>query len=324
MDTRIDLLVRIAELYYQQGLSQQEIGKITNLSRPTISRLLDEAKESGVVEIIVHSPILKNPQLSYTIRTTFGLRDAIVISGKYDYDKALHRCAETAANLLSTVLDNNKSLGISWGQPLQYLCDAIKPASYYNLNVVQMAGCLGTGNPHLDGLELALEMSKKLDGTYSNIYAPVYVDSELVYSYLIAEPQIESTLKKAMTTDIIVTGIGSLQDPASTLQKAGYFNDSQRMELMGLGAVGHLLARMFDKDGNEVSIPGRYTITAPLKAMHHAEWSIGISASAMKAEAVIGAVRGKYINTLVIDEALANRMIEIVTAESSQSTLRNI
>nr|WP_319489867.1 sugar-binding domain-containing protein [uncultured Caproiciproducens sp.] len=323
MDARIDLLVYIAELYYQQGLSQQRISKMTNMSRPTISRLLNEAKETGVVEIVVHSPILKNPQLSYAIRTTFGLRDAIVIAGTYDYDKALHRSAEAAANFLNTVLENNQTLGISWGKPLQYLCDAMKPTNYYNLNVVQMAGCLGTGNPHFDGLELALEISKKLDGTYSNIYAPVYVDSELVYSYLIAEPQIETTLKRALTTDVIVTGIGSLQDPESTLEKAGYYNDKQRMELLSRGGVGHLLARMFDKDGNELNIPGRYTITAPLSAMQHAQWSIGISASAMKAEAVLGAIHGKYLNMLVIDETLAYRMLELAGAKADYLTSEN-
>ncbi|MFR1150587.1 MAG: MarR family transcriptional regulator [Butyricicoccus sp.] len=59
MSSRTDLLVRISELYYQQNLSQQDISKITGISRPTISRLLDEAKETGVVEIIVHSPINK-------------------------------------------------------------------------------------------------------------------------------------------------------------------------------------------------------------------------------------------------------------------------
>ena len=64
-----------------------------------------------------------------------------------------------------------------------------RDSDYYNVTVVQWSELLGTGNPRVDGLELALRLSKKVHGTYSNIYAPVYVDSELVYSYL-AEPQI--------------------------------------------------------------------------------------------------------------------------------------
>lgn len=100
------------------------------------------------------------------------------------------------AHFLSTVLDNNQSIGISWGRALDALCNAIKPADYYNVNVVQMVGCLGTGNPRVDGLELALRISKKLGGTYSNIYAPVYVDSELVYSYLVSDRRLKPRSKK--------------------------------------------------------------------------------------------------------------------------------
>lgn len=95
MSSRTDLLVRISELYYQQNLSQQDISKITGISRPTISRLLDEAKETGVVEIIVHSPINKNPQLSHLVRTTFGLRDAVIVAGDYEFDQSLTRWRHT-------------------------------------------------------------------------------------------------------------------------------------------------------------------------------------------------------------------------------------
>ena len=314
MSSRTDLLVRISELYYQQNLSQQDISKITGISRPTISRLLDEAKETGVVEIIVHSPINKNPQLSHLVRTTFGLRDAVIVAGDYEFDQSLTRCAHCAVDFLSTVLENNMSIGISWGRALEALCDVLEPNDYYdyyNVTVVQMVGCLGTGNPRVDGLELALRLSKKVHGTYSNIYAPVYVDSELVYSYLTAEPQIEATLKKAGTVDIILTGIGSLNDANGSLYKSGCYNAEERKELMRRGAVSSLLGRMFDINGNEVQLDSRYVISAPLEAMRTPSWSIGINASAEKAECTLAAVRGKYINVLVADEALARRMLEM-------------
>lgn len=311
MDNRAELLVHVSELYYQQGLSQQEISKIMDISRPTISRLLDEAKETGVVEIIVHSPIIKHPQLSNIVRTQFGLRDAIVLAGDYEFSKSLKRCAEAAAHFLSTVLDNNQSIGISWGRALDALCNAIKPADYYNVNVVQMVGCLGTGNPRVDGLELALRISKKLGGTYSNIYAPVYVDSELVYSYLVSEPQIEATLKKALTADIVLTGIGSLDDPNGSLYQSGCYTPEDRAELVRRGAVSSLLGRMFDADGNEITLENRYVIAAPLEAMRHPSWTIGINASAQKAACTLAAVRGRYLNMLVVDEPLAREMLRL-------------
>lgn len=34
------LMVRVCDLYYNQGISQQQIAKDLNLSRPTVSRVL--------------------------------------------------------------------------------------------------------------------------------------------------------------------------------------------------------------------------------------------------------------------------------------------
>ncbi|NLH00305.1 MAG: hypothetical protein GX488_00125 [Clostridiales bacterium] len=310
MDDKKELLIRVAELYYEENLNQNDIAKILNTSRPTVSRLLDEAKDTGVVEIIVHSPILKDAQLAYALRKKLGLRDAVVVSGEYKYEKAIRRCCETALQYFYAIMENNTTIGISWGTVPHQFCEMLEDREYYNVNVVQMVGCLGTGNPKLDGLELALRISRKLGGTYSNIYAPVYVENKIVHDYLMAEPQIAATIKKAMHTDIIITGVGSF-DAGTSLQLSGNLNDKDRMELIEQGAVGHLLARPYDKDGNEIIQRGRYTIGAPLEAMKHAQWSVGVSAAEFKAEAVLAAVRGGYLNTLVVDEILAKKLLEL-------------
>ena len=168
---------------------------------------------------------------------------------------------------------------------------------------------MGTGNPNVDGIELALKLSKRIGGTYSNIYSPIYVGNEVVHSYLVNEPQIKATLHKANGVDIILSGIGTL-DPNTTLQQAGYFTDRDWMDLIGRGAVGHMLARPYDRDGNPVPLENRYPIGAPLSVMRNAQWSVGVSASAFKAEAVMGAIRGGYINVLVADQALAREMLQ--------------
>lgn len=322
MEDRTDLLVRVSELYYEQDLNQNEIAKILCISRPTVSRLLDEAKAAGVVEIIVHSPIRKDPELSFALRNTFHLREAIVLNGTYDYPKAMRRCCEAASQFFNTIMDNNMSIGISWGAAPQYLCEVMDRRDYYNVNVVQMVGCLGTGNPNVDGIELALRMSKRLGGTYSNIYAPIYVGNEVVHSYLVSEPQIAATLNKANHVDIILTGIGSL-DPSTTLQQAGYFSDRDRMDLIGRGAVGHLLARPYDAQGKEIHMDGRYTIGAPLSALCNSKWSVGISAAAFKAEATLGAIRGGYINVLVADQELARALLRLAQEGRSYPQLGN-
>jgi len=310
MEMRNELLIRVSELYYEENLNQNEIASLLNTSRPTVSRLLDEAKETGVVEIIVHSPILKDARLAYELRKKLNLRDAIVVAGEYGYDKAISRCCEAALQYFYAIMENNINIGISWGVVPHTLCELLENREYYNVNVIQMVGCLGTGNPRIDGLELALRMSGKLGATYSNIHAPVYVGSKQVHDYLIAEPQIAGTIKMAMHTDIILTGIGSF-DENTSLQLSGALTDKERMALVERGAVGHLLARPYDKDGREIIQRGRYTIGAPLEAMKSAQWSIGISAAEFKAEAALAAVRGGYLNSLIVDKILAEKLLEL-------------
>ena len=167
------------------------------------------------------------------------------------------------------------------------------------------------GNPRVDGLELALRLSKKVGGTYSNIYAPVYVDSELVYSYLVAEPQIETTLKKALSVDIVITGIGSLDDPNASLYQSGCYSPEDREELMRRGAVSSLLGRMFDINGKEVQLDGRFVISARWKRCiirHDRSASMPVQP---RQDATLAALHGKYLNTLIVDEPLALRILEL-------------
>ena len=104
MEDRTELLIRAAELYYEEGMNQNSIATLLKTSRPTVSRLLDEAKETGVVEIIVHDPIRKDPKLSYALRTKLNLRDAVVVTGAYDYPKALQRCCEAGLQLFNSIM----------------------------------------------------------------------------------------------------------------------------------------------------------------------------------------------------------------------------
>lgn len=314
MKAREDLLVRAAELYFDQGLSQNDVANILGVSRPTVSRLLDEAKATGVVEIRVNSPIAKNPTLSAEVRNRFELKDAIVLKGAYGYQQSLFRCSRAALSFCETILERSMTIGTSWGAVPSYLCDILETSeidhSLFNIDIVQMVGCLGTGNPDVDGIAIALKLAKAFGGTYSNIYAPVFVQYKEVYDFLLKEPQIAQTLKKCEHLDIVIMGIGSF-DRSTILQKAGYLNDSSRQALIEAGAVGHLLARPFDKDGNEILNDSRHTVGAPLSSTRNAKWSICVSAAEFKAPALHAAIRGGYTNVVVIDEPLANALIAL-------------
>ncbi len=311
MKTNKELLMQIVTLYYEQNLTQSEIAKIYGISRPTVSRMLVEAKENGIVEIKINSPIRLHPALSKELRAALPLKNALVVAGKFDEDTALRQCAKAGANFLHSILQNNMILGTSWGTALNYLSDALEPKPYYNVHVAQMAGCLGTGNPHEDGMELAMKLSEKLGGSYSNIHAPLFIDNELVYRHLIEEPSIDSSIKTAARADIILSGIGSVNSSSTMLEKNGYITEKERVSLLEGGCAGHINARFYDKSGNEMSLKNRFVVSVSLEAIKTAAWRIGICSAKNKADAAYCAVKSGYINTLIIGEDLARDILEL-------------
>ena len=69
MTERTELLARVAHLYYEDSLTQDEIARRVGTSRSTVSRMVQEAREAGVVEIVVHYPWKTVPELEETLRS---------------------------------------------------------------------------------------------------------------------------------------------------------------------------------------------------------------------------------------------------------------
>jgi len=312
-NTKLMQMVRVAELYYEQRLSQVEISEMLGISRSTVSRLLADAHEQGVVEVTIHRPVEKVARLSEMIRKTLGLRDAIVVRGGETYEEVLNHVGLATAELLLSLLKDNMILGISWGVTLYHTVQSIQKSSFHGIEVVQLMGSLGQGNPATDGPELALRFAERLNGTYRIINAPALVRSKDVRDDLLQQPQIQTVIERASRAQICLTGIGSFADEMSSLMRAGYLTNEDRTTLRSEGAVGHILSRPIDINGNQID--SRFSdrvVAAPLDYLRKAEWSIGCSASPLKAPAVLGAIRGKYYNTLVIDEASAREILRLV------------
>ncbi|MEM7128392.1 MAG: sugar-binding transcriptional regulator [Chloroflexota bacterium] len=312
MSMKTSQIIRAAELYYERNLSQQEVAKILGTSRTSVSRLLADARENGVVEITINRPVAKHPKLSERLRQHFNLRDAVVVDSSAEYKTTLRNVGEAAAELLLSILDNDCTIGISWGRTLYHMVDALSETTTSGVEVIQMLGSLGQGNPQIDGPDLARRMAEKVNGRYRYVHAPAVVENSDLRDQLMQQPQIRQTLEQMAHADICLLSVGALADDKSSLQRTGYLTALEREQYLEQGAVGHLLAKMIDINGNEIERYNRRVVAIPFGYLQRAEWSIGVSASAMKSATILGAIRGNYINTLVIDDDGANQLLRLV------------
>ena len=215
---RTDLLAQVASLYYEDGLTQAEIARQVDASRSTISRLLHEAREAGIVEITIHYPWKTDPKLENNLKERFQLRKALVLSARgRAYTEVLRGLGILAARHIDRALTQDSTLGISWGTAVYSTAQALRPKRRLPITVVQMIGAVGIGDPLIDGPDLARLMADIYRGEYRYLHAPLVVENGQVRQGLLQEPRIQETLGLARKVDIALVGIGSGQD----LQNAG-------------------------------------------------------------------------------------------------------
>lgn len=304
-------MIRAAELYYLHNMTQQQIANIVGISRPTVSRLLEDAKTQGIVEIKLHVSDDIEYGVASELRERLGFQEVIVVNTREtDYNKSMEKLAKTAADYVTSLIKSNMTIGISWGRAMKALAVAMPDLKLDNVTVIQTVGGLGVTASNFDGTDVVSILASKLGGTPRSICGPAILPSKAVADELKQIPAIAKVLEEASRADIYMTGIGSFDEPDNSLQRAGYISREERISLHERGAVANILARILDKDGNEIEDFNDRSLSISLDCLKGEALTIGISASGNKAEAILALAKGRYLNTLIIDLCCAQRVME--------------
>lgn len=88
MQTRqhIEKLIRVSQMYYDEGLNQSQIAGEVGYSRSSVSRMLTEARETGIVQITIGHPLQRLQSLEENLRNKYGLKTVRVA---YSYDDSI-------------------------------------------------------------------------------------------------------------------------------------------------------------------------------------------------------------------------------------------
>jgi deoxyribonucleoside regulator len=306
-----NFLINLARKYYIDGLSQQELASQFGISRPSVSNLLKQCREEGIVEIrIQESDSSLVAALSERLKKDFGLRSVIVVPSQDDNSSTLSIAGLAAADLLQTRLKDRQIIGMSWGSSLYQVVKALKSQSVVDVEVLQMTGSLGMANHSYDGFELSRNLAKKLNGNCHLIQAPVIVKNLELKKLLLQEPLIAETMAYMKRIDVALVGMSSDDPEYSSMVREGFINKSDACKIQEIGGIGHICALHYDKDGQLLDIPeNQRVIGIPWNELLRVPEVIGIACGAEKAEAILGAVKSGLLSSLVTDENAALRML---------------
>jgi DNA-binding transcriptional regulator LsrR (DeoR family) len=112
----IRLIVKVAQLYYEQDMTQAQIARELGIYRTTISRLLKRGREQGIVTIAINYDYNENLWLEQQLKAKFGLKEAVVASCESSQEEEqLSTIGQHGAQLVDRLLEPGDIIGFSWG-----------------------------------------------------------------------------------------------------------------------------------------------------------------------------------------------------------------
>ena len=125
---RDELLADVAEMYYVEDLTQQQVARAIGITRSAVSRMLTEARHKGIVEITVHRPLNYDEELEHALVERFNLLDAHVLSTQQElnYDTLRSRLGWAAAQVLAGLFRPQMVCGVTWGTTVSATIDFLK------------------------------------------------------------------------------------------------------------------------------------------------------------------------------------------------------
>ena len=304
------LLVQIAKLYYEEGYGQEKIAHTLNLSRPYVSKLLNAAKEEGIVRIQVIDPLNIETSMEREFRERFHLIKAIIIPREEDGERLKH-VGEAAARYLNDIIEDGAVIGTSWGGTIYESSKALIPRKDLSDVVsVQLCGGVSDVSQTVYASQIADSFSALLGASAYMLPVPAVVDSKEVSDVLKTDGGIAKVLQRGIDADIAFFTAGTFGQ-RSALYRAGYLQDSDLNRLRQLGAVGDICSHVIDINGKicDKTLDER-TMAVPLEDIKKKKYRIGVGQGFSKVDAFCGALRGSIINVLITNEETAERILK--------------
>jgi DNA-binding transcriptional regulator LsrR (DeoR family) len=307
----------IARLFYFDGQSKVQIADQLGLSRFKVARILDEARERGLVEVTMRFPTAIDVDGSVRLAHHLGTERAVVLDSEAVDDRSRAELGGLAAQLLTEIVTGGDVLGLTCSRMVTATTHSL--TSLARCDVVQLTGTLAGMGPQVGSVESVRHAAVVGGGTAYQIYAPLLVGDAETARSLAQQPAIRSTLDRIPDVTVGLVSIGAWRADHSTVWDG--VSDAEREQTSAAGAVGEVGGRCFDAVGEAVFGPVDDRVVGmtleQLRAVPHV---VGIGYGAGRADAVRALVHGGALESLVCDTALKAALLELPPVAAQEAS----
>jgi len=300
--------IRIAWMYYVEGLTQNEIAEKLDIGRVTVVRNINEALKQREVKIWIEGDIAECLDLEKQLRETFNLEEAVVVPEPSDPTNIARSIGVATGMFITDRLHSDMSIGVGWGTTLHDALQTLAPKDVENLKVVSLMGGILQARSY-NPSEFAWQFARITDADCYLLPAPALVDSPATRTALIERCGLNDVFKRAERLDMAVMSIGYIAASSSTF-KVNLVSEAERAELVRAGAVGDVLCHFYDREGKLVdhSVNDR-VMSIPIPTLRKVPRRVIASGGSEKVEALLGAMKLINCNALITTETTAQELL---------------
>lgn len=312
-DSQWQLLSAIARRFYLEDASKIELADEFSISRFRVARLLQQARELGVVTIEIHDRDEPRGALAAALKDHLLLEECLVVKAGSGEEQNRRRLAKAAAPWIARRVHDGDVVGLSWGRTLVAIGEelpALPPST-----VIQLTGTVGN-----DFRQSPVEVIRKISGRSSveviAVFAPLFAASERAAETFRSDPSIEAALGRYADLSLAVVAVGSWDPPITQL--GPLLTASEREELEREGVVAEIAGIFLRGDGSVIDTDlSRRRISVSPDELIQTPRVLAVAGSVDKQHAIAAVARSGILTSLITDDQAATALLRLPGVDAS-------
>ena len=305
--------VKVAIMYYDEGMTQAEIAKKMGVSRSLVSKILIDAREAKIVEIFINSQSVFTTKLERELEQRFGLQDVVVIDTVgLTATEIKRRVSRAAATYIESHLRKHPQIGrigISWGETLRHLVNYLPYVNHSDFHIYPLIGGMGNEHFYLHSNQLVQILSQKMRATAHYLYVPAMVSSIALKKELEQDSTISRVLEEGKKVDLALFGMASLEEN-STMMETGYISAEEAKRFKEeMGVVGDINSQFFGQDGQSILGINEHVMGVSLEDLKQIPTKVVIAYGLAKAEAIRVGIEHQMADILITTDETAQEIL---------------
>lgn len=313
VDKNNELLLRVAQLYHVQSETMDAIANQLGVSRSTVSRLLKEARDRGLIRVTIVDPEGPTTRLAELFNKYFHVTAHLVhVRNGASNVFRLDQVAKVAAKLIGETVHNRDTIGVAWGTTTSAVAMQLAPRDLSDVTVVGLNGGANhrtTGLPYVGSI--LQRFASAFRGEEQLLTLPAFFDDASTKTAMWRERSTRHVLQVRGSSRIAIFGVGGLgAELQSHVYSANYLDVDDLAELARNNVVGDVCTVMLREDGSwrDIAFNDRATGMTPAE-LRAIPKRICVVSGPSKAAPVLGALRAGVMTDLVIDDETARAVL---------------